>query len=62
MNQTNTKSEIKILAIDLAKNSFQLHGVNNKGYQVFSKKMERKCTCHFYGKFTQLFSCNGGLW
>ena len=33
--------DIKVLGIDLAKDVFQLHGVNNIGKQVLKKRIER---------------------
>ncbi len=44
MKQKNANTEkkvIKVLGIDLAKNSFQLHGVNKKGLVVLKKKLSR---------------------
>ena len=32
---------IKVLGIDLAKDVFQLHGVNSAGKQVLKKRIER---------------------
>ena len=34
-------SNITLLAIDLAKNVFQLHGVNQSGVAVLKKKLSR---------------------
>ena len=44
MKQNNAKNEtkvIKVLGIDLAKNSFQLHGVDKNGHVVLKKKLSR---------------------
>ena len=44
MKQNNANNEtkaIKVLGIDLAKNSFQLHGVDKKGHVVLKKKLSR---------------------
>jgi len=41
MNNHN-KSIIKVLGIDLAKTSFQLHGVNHEGITVLRKNLSRK--------------------
>jgi hypothetical protein len=35
MNNHNKKCIIKVLGIDLAKQSFQLHGVDEQGKKVF---------------------------
>lgn len=42
MSQHNAKPAIKIMAIDLAKNSFHLHGADEPGRQVMSKKLSRR--------------------
>lgn len=42
MKQDSVKGEIKVLGIDLAKRSFQLHGVDENGQTVVKKKLERK--------------------
>ena len=39
MKHDNKKNVIKVIGIDLAKNSFHIHGVNQAGYKVMSKKM-----------------------
>lgn len=40
-NATNETRKLKILAIDLAKQSFQLHGVDGQGHVVLKKKLSR---------------------
>ena len=42
MKQYNEKNAIKVIGIDLAKNSFQVHSVNQAGHKVMSKKMSRQ--------------------
>lgn len=42
MNNNNSKGKVTVLGIDLAKNSFQLHGVDEKGNRVLKKKLTRK--------------------
>ncbi|MCK5814281.1 MAG: IS110 family transposase [Cocleimonas sp.] len=42
MKTHNPKGIIKVLGIDLAKNSFQLHGIDKEGKTIFKKKMTRK--------------------
>jgi transposase len=42
MSNYKTKEVITIMAIDLAKNSFQLHGTNSTGHKVMGKKLSRK--------------------
>jgi transposase len=41
MKQDNAKRAIKVLGIDLAKKSFQLHGVDEKDQTVLKKKLTR---------------------
>ncbi len=41
MNNDNSKDSITVLGIDLAKNSFQLHGIDAKGNRVLKKKLTR---------------------
>ncbi len=41
MNNHNSKGKIAVLGIDLAKSSFQLHGIDEKGHVVFKKKLAR---------------------
>ena len=41
MNNDNSKSKITVLGIDLAKSSFQLHGVDENGNTVLKKKLSR---------------------
>ena len=42
MKEYNEKNAIKVIGIDLAKNSFHVHGVNQAGHKVKSKKMSRQ--------------------
>jgi len=42
VNNHNSKGNITTLGIDLAKNSFQLHGVNEKGDRMLRKKLTRR--------------------
>lgn len=42
MNDYTQSKDIEIMAIDLAKSSFQLHGVNHSGHKVVAKKLTRK--------------------
>jgi len=42
MTKHNAKHDIKIMAIDLAKTSFQLHGADASGCNVLRKKLSRK--------------------
>ena len=41
MNEHSEKRAIKVLGVDLAKRSFQLHGVDERGRLVVSKKLSR---------------------
>ena len=42
MKEYNEKNAIKVIGIDLAKNRFHVHGVNQAGHKVMSKKMSRQ--------------------
>jgi len=42
MKKDSKKGEIKVLGIDLAKQSFQLHGVDESAQDVLRKKLDRK--------------------
>lgn len=41
MKQDNVKRVVKVLGIDLAKKSFQLHGVDENGLTILKKKLSR---------------------
>jgi transposase len=41
MKDRTKKAEVKVLAIDIAKQSFQLHGVEQEGHVVLKKKLSR---------------------
>ena len=41
VDNNSSKGRITVLGIDLAKNSFQLHGVDEKGNRVLKKKLTR---------------------
>jgi len=41
MNNNNSKGKLTVLGIDLAKSSFQLHGVDENGKTVLKKKLSR---------------------
>ncbi|WP_419585335.1 hypothetical protein [Thiolapillus sp.] len=41
MKYDNAKGGIEVLGIDLAKQSFQLHGVDKEGNVVLKKKINR---------------------
>lgn len=61
MKQNNANNEnkvIKVLGIDLAKNSFQLHGVDKDGHDVLKKKLSRRKLTAF---MANLQSCLIGL-
>lgn len=42
MKHDNSNQEISVVGIDLAKQVFHLHGVNEQGYTVIRKRMNRK--------------------
>lgn len=50
MTDNSVKNTVVVLGIDLAKQSFQLHGVNNSGATVLKKKLARKQLCQFIAK------------
>jgi transposase len=52
MNNNTSKQEIKILGIDLAKNSFHVFGINNQGVKVLTKKMTRHQLARFCAKLS----------
>ncbi len=58
MNNNNSKGKVTVLGIDLAKNSFQLHGVDEQGKRVLKKKLTRKQLVAF---IAQLPPCLIGL-
>jgi len=47
MKKDSKKGEIKVLGIDLAKQSFQLHGVDESARSVLRKKLDRKKMSEF---------------
>ncbi len=58
MSNSNPKSELMVLGIDLAKNSFQLHGVDTSGQIIIKKKLSRNKFSQFIG---QLPACVIGI-
>lgn len=58
MSNSNPKSELVVLGIDLAKKSFQLHGVDVSGQVVLRKKLSRAKLRQF---MAQLPRCIIGL-
>ena len=58
MKHSNPKGELSVLGIDLAKQSFQLHGVDANGQTVLNKKLSRSKLCAFVA---QLPACTIGL-
>ena len=58
MGNHNVKNNVAVLGIDLAKQSFQLHGVDNNGLTVLKKKLARKNLCDF---IAQLPACIIGI-
>ena len=42
MNNRIKKSEVKVLGMDISKQSFQLHGVEQNGHIVLKKQLSRK--------------------
>ena len=58
MKHNNAKGDIVVLGVDLAKMSFQLHGVDGAGRVVLKKKVTRK---KLSALITNLPSCLIGL-
>lgn len=58
MSNSNPKSELVVLGIDLAKNSFQLHGVDASGQVVIKRKLSRNKLSQF---IAQLPRCVIGI-
>ena len=58
MNHHSVKSELAFLGIDLAKQSFQLHGVDHRGVTVLKKKLTRTKLSEF---IAQLPVCTIGM-
>jgi transposase len=54
MTHDNVNKEIKVVAIDLAKQSFQLHGANEQGKPIVRKKLSRD---QLYAYMAQLPAC-----
>jgi len=50
MKDHSEKNKVCVLGIDLAKSTFQLHGVNAKGEQVLQKKLTRKQLASFIAR------------
>ena len=50
MNDNNVKNPLAVLGIDIAKQSFQLHGVDCNGVTVLRKTLNRKKLCSFIAK------------
>lgn len=47
MTNNTPKNDVRVLGIDLAKQSFQLHGVDSNGVTVLKKTLTRKSLCQF---------------
>ena len=61
MNNTTKDFQVSVLGIDLAKNSFQLHGANTAG-QVLTKKNTYTTEIErVYGEFITLLNWHGSL-
>jgi transposase len=50
MSNDKPKNDVAVLGIDLAKQSFQLHGVDKNGATVLKKKLARKDLCEFIAR------------
>lgn len=63
MSKHSKKGEVKVLGIDLAKQSFHLHGVDDSGQPVLRKKPGRKQLCAFVANLPKcligLEACGG---
>lgn len=58
MNKHTAKGQLAVLGIDLAKQSFQLHGVDQKGLTVIKKKLARSKFVDFVAR---LPACTIGI-
>jgi len=58
MKHNNLKNTVAVLGIDLAKQSFQLHGVDINGAVVLTKKLNRNKLIQF---IAQLPTCIIGI-
>jgi len=58
VNNNSSKGKVTVLGIDLAKNNFQLHGIDEQGNRVLKKKLTRKQLVPF---IAQLPPCLIGL-
>ncbi len=58
MKYNNSKNTVKVLGIDLAKQSFQLHGVDKNSIIVLTKKLTRNKLSQFVA---QLSPCLIGI-
>jgi len=58
MSNNSVKNELAFLGIDLAKQSFQLHGINRDGRTILKKKLSRKKLSEF---IAQLPACTIGI-
>jgi len=63
MRDCTVRSDIKVLGIDLSKNSFQLHDIDESGKLVLRKKLSRKKVIAFVAKLPPclvgLEACDG---
>lgn len=63
MTNSNAKGEIKVLGIDLAKQSFQIHGVDASGQTVLKRKLSRNQLSAFIAKLPPILigmeACGG---
>jgi len=50
MKYNSLKGHLAVLGIDLAKQSFQLHGADSKGNVVLKKKLSRNSLCEFVAR------------
>jgi transposase len=55
-------NEISMIGLDLAKNVFQVHGVDVLGKVVLQKQLRRGAVEKFFAKGFALHGGNGGVW
>ncbi len=53
--------KITTVGIDLAKNVFQVHGVNERGKTMLKKQLKREQMMLFFTNLPPLLNWNGGL-
>ena len=53
---------ITTIGLDLAKNIFQVHGVDNQGRTTLQQRLSRGKVAAFFCKSTTMLDWNGSMW